>query len=109
MSSCVDLKPPTFCRCSTMRAASFAPTPGSAVSSAAVAVLRLTLPAGAAFLTRATRVAFADEDDFAGADDLAAGAAKPVVDTRAASARARPVPRQNYVARVTAHRISVVR
>jgi hypothetical protein len=93
MSSCVDLKPPDFWRCSTMRAASFSPTPGSAESSDADAVLRLTLPVGAALWTRAVRVDFADEAGFA----VAVCAAKLVVETRAASARARPPARNRFI------------
>ena len=50
ISSCTDLKlPPAFWRYSTMRAASFGPTPGSAANCSAVAVLTLTLLVGAAF------------------------------------------------------------
>src|SRR5262249_18634559 len=96
MSSCVDLKPPVFWRCSTMRAASFSPTPGSVDSSDAVAVLRLTLPVGAALWTRDARVAFADEAGFA------VWAAKLVVETRAASARARPPARIRFIFFMTA-------
>ena len=45
--SCVERKEPDFCRYSTMRAASFGPTPGSVVSCSTVAVLMLTFPVGA--------------------------------------------------------------
>jgi hypothetical protein len=47
------LKGPFFCRYSTMRAAVFAPIPGSASRSAAVAVLRLTTAPVAAGLAAA--------------------------------------------------------
>ena len=42
ISSSTFLKPPFFSRCSMIRRAVAAPTPGSACRSAAVAVLRLT-------------------------------------------------------------------
>src|SRR6185503_9925244 len=55
MTSWTVLKPPDFCRYSTMRAASFSPTPGSVTSCCTVAVLTLTFPVGAGLASARTR------------------------------------------------------